>query len=75
LISDEVFRRLAKQAYTMAELSHTIEKDRLRNVYMRHLDFRVEQIHNVMSGHGGEFEEDVSKILREYGVRIPQAAA
>lgn len=75
LIPDEVFRRLAQQAYKIAELSHTVENDTLMSVYMSYLDNYVDQIHNAMSGYGGESVEDVSKILREYGVRIPQAAA
>jgi hypothetical protein len=71
LIPDAVFRRLAQRAYTIAELSHTVQKDALMNVFMGYLDNYVAQIHNVMSGHASELEEDVSKILREYGVRIP----
>lgn len=74
LIPDEIFRRLAQQAYKIAEFSHTVEHDRLMNVYMSYLDNYVDQVHIVMSGHGGELEEDVTKILREYGVRLPQAA-
>jgi hypothetical protein len=75
LIPDEVFRRLAQQAYKIAELSHSVENDTLMSVYMSYLDNYVDQVHNAMSGYGGESVEDVSKILREYGVRIPQAAA
>ena len=72
LIPDEVLRRLAKQAYTMAELSHDFRKDALINVFMSYLDIYVDQIHNIMSGYGGESEEEIIKILKEYGVQIPQ---
>jgi hypothetical protein len=63
LIPDEVFRRLAKQAYTMAELSHDFRKDALINVFMSYLDIYVDQIHNIMSGYGGESEEEIIKSL------------
>ena len=75
LIPDEVFRRLAQKAYQIAEFSHTMQRDKLiMNVFVSYLDLYVDQIHNVMSGHGDELEEDVTKILREYGVRVPQNA-
>lgn len=71
LIPDEVFRRLAQKAYTIAEFSHSALKDTLINVFMTYLDLYVDAIHNIMSGHGSELEEDVTKILKEYGVKIP----
>ena len=74
LIPDEVFRRFAERAYAIAESTHTLQRDALVNVFNSYLDNYVDQIHNVMSGHGGELEEDVAKILREYGVKIPPIA-
>src|SRR5882724_4973567 len=72
LISDEAYKQLARRAFQIAELSHTVEHQTLFDAYMSYLDLYVQQVHIIMSGHGTDLESPVADILTKYGVPIPK---
>jgi hypothetical protein len=75
LISDEAYKQLARLAFQIAELSHTVERQTLFGAYMSYLDLYVQQVQIIMSGRGTDLESPVADILTKYGVPIPKGAA
>jgi hypothetical protein len=74
LISDEAYKQLARLAFQIAELSHTVERQTLFGCYIGYLDLYVQQVEIIMSGHGTDLEDPVFKILHKHGVPIPTIA-
>ncbi|MCX6894690.1 MAG: hypothetical protein NTZ16_04155 [Verrucomicrobia bacterium] len=72
LIPDEAYKKIALLAYNMADLSHTVERKRMTDVYMTNLRIFIQQIEIVMSGHSTDLESNITNILVKYGVQIPR---
>lgn len=75
LISDEAYKQLANQAFQIAELSHTVERQSLFGCYMSYLDLYIQQIQIIMTGHATDSESPVVEILSKNRVPIPKVAA